>query len=49
MKEIYDSCSAVASDLAKCCEMYLKAIYIFKNKTDTNNINDICYIKKFFF
>lgn len=29
VKEIYDSCSAVASDLAKCCEMYLKAIYIY--------------------
>ena len=30
-KDIYDECHAIASDLAKCCEMYLKAIYIYTN------------------
>ena len=41
VKEIYDSCSAAASDLAKCCEMYLKALYIFENKVDSKSVNDI--------
>lgn len=32
-KDIYDECNAIASDLAKCCEMYLKALYIFEHNT----------------
>ena len=27
-KDIYDECHAIAADLAKCCEMYLKALYL---------------------
>lgn len=38
-KEIYDECHAIASDLAKCCEMYLKALYIYENNTPGNNID----------
>lgn len=45
-EQIYDSCSAVASDLAKCCEMYLKALYIYENKLNFNNINDIWNVLK---
>ena len=31
-EQIYDECHASASDLAKCCEMYLKAIFLYENK-----------------
>ena len=40
-KDIYDECHAIASDLAKCCEMYLKALYIFENKSSYNGIDII--------
>lgn len=40
-KDIYDECHAIASDLAKCCEMYLKALYIFENNIPGNQINII--------
>lgn len=45
-EQIYDSCSAVASDLAKCCEMYLKALYIYENKLNYNSVNDIWNVLK---
>ena len=38
-KDIYDECHAIASDLAKCCEMYLKALYIFENNIPGNQID----------
>lgn len=31
-KQIYDESHAIASDLAKCCEMYLKALFLFEHK-----------------
>lgn len=31
-KQIYDECHAIASDLAKCCEMYLKALYLYEHR-----------------
>lgn len=40
-KEIYDECHAIASDLAKCCEMYLKAIYIFEHNIPGNKIDEL--------
>lgn len=40
-KEIYDICHAIASDLAKCCEMYLKALYIYENNISGNLIDDL--------
>lgn len=40
-KEIYDISSAVASDLAKCCEMFLKSLYIFENNVAGNKIDNI--------
>ena len=40
-EDIYDECHAIASDLAKCCEMYLKAIYIFEHNIPGNKIDDI--------
>ena len=45
-EQIYDSCSAVASDLAKCCEMYLKALYIYENKLNYNSVKDIWNVLK---
>ena len=40
-EDIYDECHAIASDLAKCCEMYLKALYIFENNIPGNRIYSI--------
>ena len=40
-KDIYDECHAIASDLAKCCEMYLKALYIYENNIPGNQIDKI--------
>ena len=40
-EDIYDECHAIASDLAKCCEMYLKAIYISEHNIPGNKIDDI--------
>ena len=40
-EDIYDECHAIASDLAKCCEMYLKALYIFENNIPGNRIDSI--------
>lgn len=31
-KQIYDECHAIASDLAKCCEMYLKALFLYEHR-----------------
>lgn len=31
-KQIYDESHAIASDLAKCCEMYLKALFLYEHK-----------------
>lgn len=45
-EQIYDSCSAVASDLAKCCEIYLKALYIYENKLNYNSVKDIWNVLK---
>ena len=38
-KEIYDRSNAIASDLAKCCEMFLKALYIFEHNIPGNSID----------
>ncbi|MBQ8891626.1 MAG: hypothetical protein IJ068_02045 [Bacilli bacterium] len=38
-QDIYDECHAIASDLAKCCEMYLKALYIFEHNIPGSQIN----------
>lgn len=40
-KDIYDECHAIAADLAKCCEMYLKALYIYENNIPGNEIDSI--------
>ena len=40
-KKIYDVCHAVASDLAKCCEMYLKALYIYEHNIPGNQIDEL--------
>lgn len=40
-KDIYDECHAIAADLAKSCEMYLKALYIFENNISGNQIDVI--------
>ena len=41
-EDIYDKCHAIASDLAKCCEMYLKAIiYIYEHNIPENQIDKI--------
>ena len=40
-KDIYDECHSIASDLAKCCEMYLKALYIFENNVPGNQIDNL--------
>lgn len=40
-KDIYDKSHAIASDLAKCCEMYLKALYLYENKNGTLSCEDL--------
>lgn len=40
-KDIYDECHAIASDLAKCCEMYLKALFIYENNIPGNQIDEL--------
>ena len=40
-KDIYDECHAIASDLAKCCEMYLKALYIYEHNIPGNQIDSL--------
>ena len=40
-KDIYDECHAIASDLAKCCEMYLKALYIYEHNIPGNQIDKL--------
>ena len=40
-KDIYDECHAIASDLAKCCEMYLKALYIFEHNIPGHQIDEL--------
>lgn len=40
-KDIYDESHAIASDLAKCCEMYLKALYIYEHNVPGNQIDEL--------
>ena len=40
-KDIYDECHAIASDLAKCCEMYLKALYIYEHNIPGHQIDEL--------
>ena len=40
-KDIYDECHAIASDLAKCCEMYLKALYIYEHNVSGQQIDKL--------
>lgn len=40
-RDIYDECHAIASDLAKCCEMYLKALYIYEHDIPGYKIDDL--------
>lgn len=40
-KNIYDKCNPIASNLALCCELFLKAIYIHEHSLSGDNINDI--------
>ena len=40
-KDIYDECHAIASDLAKCCEMYLKALYIYEHNIQGNQVDEL--------
>lgn len=40
-EDIYDESHAIASDLAKCCEMYLKALYIFEHNIPGNKIDEL--------
>lgn len=40
-EDIYDEVHAVASGLAECCEMYLKALYIYENKDCNLSIEHI--------
>ena len=40
-RDIYDECHAIASDLAKCCEMYLKALYIYEHNIPGYKIDDL--------
>lgn len=41
VEDIYDEVHASASGLAECCEMYLKALYIYENKNSNLSIEDI--------
>lgn len=40
-KDIYDECHAIASDLAKCCEMYLKALFIYEHNIPGNQVDEL--------
>ena len=40
-EDIYDEVHSSASGLAECCEMYLKALYIYENKDGVLSIDDI--------
>jgi len=40
-EEIYDICSILSSDLALCCELFLKSIYIYENGLKGTDINAI--------
>lgn len=40
-EDIYDECHAIASGLAECCEMYLKALFIFEHNMNGVQIDDI--------
>lgn len=43
---IYDRCHAIASNLAECCEMYLKAIYIYEHNIQGVQVDEIWSILK---
>lgn len=40
-EQIYDECHAIASDLAKCCEMYLKALFLYEHKDGSLNCKEL--------
>lgn len=40
-EEIYDETHAIASDLAKCCEMYLKALYLYEHNVPEESIRTL--------
>lgn len=40
-KQIYDECHAIASDLAKCCEMYLKALFLYEHRNGSLKCNEL--------
>ncbi|MBQ6841337.1 MAG: hypothetical protein IJO63_04405 [Bacilli bacterium] len=40
-KDIYDECHAIASDLAKCCEIYLKALYIYEHNISGTIVDEL--------
>lgn len=40
-KQIYDKTNAIATQLAMCCELYLKALYIFENNIEENKIEEL--------
>lgn len=41
IQQIYDKTNAIATQLAMCCELYLKALYIFENNIEGNKIEEI--------
>lgn len=40
-EKTYDICNEVAADLALCCELFLKAIYIYEHNLNGEDINTI--------
>lgn len=40
-EQIYDECHAIASDLAKCCEMYLKALFLYEHRDGSLKCNEL--------
>lgn len=40
-EQIYDECHAMASDLAKCCEMYLKALFLYEHRNGNLKCNEL--------
>ncbi len=45
-KKIYDVAHAIASDLAKCCEMFLKAIFIYEHNVPGTSIDELWELLK---
>ena len=40
-KDIYDKCNPIATNLALCCELFLKAIYIYEHSLSGDKIDEI--------